>query len=80
MTDIGHVGHEPLTDNIGGFDGDRRRKNACEKSVQRAAMISTIAILITLMMESSLATVIYGVMVMDMKGNCGRHTLRAGQW
>jgi hypothetical protein len=77
--DISHGGGQPLTDDIHGLDRNHGREYAREKGMQRAAVISVVSALVTVMMESSLTTMVIGVVVMDVRSDCGRDTLRADQ-
>jgi hypothetical protein len=77
--DISQVGGKPLTDDIHYLDRNQGRKNAREKSMQRAAVISAVSVLVTVMMESSLATVVIAVVTMYVRSDCSRETLRARQ-
>jgi hypothetical protein len=77
--DFSQVGGKPLTDDIHCLDRNQGGKNAREKSMQRAAAISAVSVLVTVMMESSLATVVIAVVTMHVRSDCSRETLRARQ-
>ena len=48
--------------------------------MQRAAVISAVATLVTMMMmKSSLAAVVVGVVAVGVRRDCGWHTLREGE-
>ena len=58
-------GGKPLTDAIRGLNCDRRRKQASEERVQRAAVIGVVSALIARMTCASWAIPFMGVLMMD---------------
>lgn len=76
---MGQVGGQPLTDGTHGLDRDHRRKNAGKKSVQPATVVSAVPSLVTVVMESSLAALIMGVVVVGLKSDGGWDALRVSK-
>jgi hypothetical protein len=60
---ISHAGGKPFTDDFRGLNRDRRRKQAREERVQRAAVIGAVSARIAVMACASWAILVMGVLM-----------------
>jgi hypothetical protein len=77
MADIVPVNSKPLTEGGDGLDRGRGRKNAGKESVQGAAVVGDTLTLIAMMMTTAL--IFMGTMVVVVRSDCSRLTVRARQ-